>query len=202
MVRISVFLAGLAMLFAVSVQAQNEIITAEAETALQAGQQYFDGKRWRKLWLNSREIIEFGANEQSEENLRSLVPQAKSVMQNEKMRVWQLGRDDKLDSLTRSLRSSESKRFSPVYHLSKRGGPRLALAGNVIVRFKSDQTEQQVTLWAEEKGLSFVRAMPLPRVYLFAADSIASVLPKANEIQKSGEVAYAMPEWRSEAHRR
>jgi len=168
--------------------------------SLETGGRYFDGRHWRQLWLNPHEVADLEQDTLSEELIRRSAPNARAVTHGRGVRIWQLGKDKRIDGMKRGLTRSESRRFAPVYHLSPRGGARVVMAGNMVVRFREEMTRDQLRAWAAEQGVRFVRAMAQPRIYIFAAESPEVALSIANQLQQSGSVEYAMPEFWNEAH--
>ncbi len=72
----------------------------------------------------------------------------------------------------------------------------MALGGGVIVRFKPDWTEAMISAWAAEKGLGLSESLNASsQTYVFNVDAGLAALEKANAIQRSGDVEFAMPQW-------
>lgn len=194
-------LAGL-LSMAMPVQAADDVQVIEpAATSLPTAQKYYDGRRWRQLWLNPQEVVEFDPSALVEEQVRIQAPEARAIKRNKNVRIWRLD-EQGLEGLSRGLKRSDKNRFSPVFHLSKRGGQRMALVGNVIVRFKVELSMPELEQWASGYGLRLVRVMAQPGKFLLSAGSAAQALSIANQIQQTGEVEYATPEWWTEAQMR
>ena len=204
LIKQAVICLGVGLLFLVTpalAEGVAQDVQPAAEASLPAAQKYFDGRRWRQLWLNPQEVVEFGPSDLLEEQIRIQMPTAKVIKRNKNVRIWRLG-EQGLEGLTRGLKRSDQSRVSPVYHLSKRGGQRLALVGNVIVKFKADISMAELEQWAVAHGLRLVRVMAQPGKYLLSAGSAAQALAIANQVQQAGEVVYATPEWWTEAQMR
>jgi len=93
---------------------------------------------------------------------------------------------------------TEVKEVSPVFY---RGGikdplNRMALTGEVIIHFPPEWDESRVNGLAKRYGLSYIKGFDFsPDTRLFSAGSALQSLEVANEIQFSGEVIYAYPNW-------
>jgi len=173
-----------------------------AENVSQQSKRYYDGRRWRTVWINPQELAEFAVGDDSS-LLRSVSPGAKLVQQGRKFRIWKIDQAISTASATkRSLSSTDSSRFAPVFQLSASGGSRMVLSGNIIVRFKQDMDQQQLLAWAQRQGLQLEQKMSIPATYLFYAGQGMLALEKAELIQGSGEVKFAVPEWWRQAYKR
>lgn len=175
---------------------------AVAEKTLSQSMRYFDGLRWRYVWVSENEVVELIQDENDASVLRSLAPGAQLVKQSPRMRIWRLDQTTSAPVITRDLAGAGLVNFSPVFHLSASGGSRLVLTGKLIVGFKQDIDLASVTAWADEQRLTFVKALSLPRAYLFDAAGGLAAMEKANQIQESGIAEYAVPEWWREAYKR
>mgnify|MGYP007077387629 CR=1 FL=1 len=178
---------------------------AQAET-----RRYFDGQRWRQVWVSASEIAELSPRPEAAARLRALAPGAETVHQGVQVRLWRI--DDATDAspaastVSRALNTvpatAEGSRFVPVFHLSPRGGAPLVAVGNIILRFPLQGAPQDPVLWGEARGLRLVKALGLAHSYLFHVADGADVLSKAEQLQLGGEVVYALPEWWRKAQRR
>jgi hypothetical protein len=175
--------------------------TGQTTPAAQAGpaMRYFDGRQWRTVWQNEHELAEI-VDDQSEQV--ELPVGAQLMREGGKLHIWKLEPGTRATVVTRGLDATQSKHFAPVFNLSPRGGVRLVLSGNIVIRFKEGWDDTQLEAWAADQGLTPVSRMSLPRTWLFAAADGMTALEKANAIQESGEVEYAIPEWWRAAHKR
>ena len=176
---------------------------AMAENVSQQSMRYFDGRRWRKVWVNPQELAEFSVDDGNENLLRSVAPAARLVQQGRKFRIWKIDEaGSTATAVTRGLSGAEASRFAPVFQLSASGGSRMVLSGNIIVRFKQDKDQQQLLDWAQQQDLQMQQKMTIPSTYLFYAGQGSLALEKAELIQESGEVKFAVPEWLRQAYKR
>jgi hypothetical protein len=164
-------------------------------------QRYFDGRQWRSVWLDRGEVAEL-IQDNGASVMRALAPTAQLKQQGRRLRIWQLDEAMSLPQLTRNLNSVEQHRFLPVFRLSAEGGARLVPVGNLVVRFKASMKLSQVKLWAEGQGVSLVQKMSPPDTYLIAAGDGMTALERANQIQQSGAVKFAVPEWLRPTYKR
>ena len=163
---------------------------------------YYDGLRWREIWLSEQEVAEVIQGQQDAALFRSLVPNAQLLQQGKTIRIWRLDRTTSAPQLTRNLAGAGLTQFSPVFYLSISGGTRLVPSGKIMIRFNEDLNQAHLTDWANEQGLTLVKQMGLAATYLFDAGDGMAALEKANRIQESGAVQYAVPEWWREAYTR
>ncbi len=176
---------------------------ASEEVKLKQSMRYFDGQRWREVWVSDREVAEVTTREDNDSSiLRSLTPGAQLVKQSPGIRIWRLDQTTTAPVITRDLATAGLNNFTPVFHLSNSGGSRLVLTGKVIVAFKQDNDVASITAWADEQGLTFINALSLPKTYLFDAGEGLAALEKAAQIQESGISQFAVPDWWREAYLR
>ena len=172
---------------------------ASATAATQA-MRYYDGQRWREVWVNDREVVEFVRPGQVSAS-RSLAPAATLLVEGRGVRIWRLDQVGAPLTLSRSL--APAQQLSPVFHLSPAGGSRLALSGNIIVRFKPEWSAEQIQAWLATQNLAQVKVLSgMVATYVLSVGNGLDALARANAIQESGEVVYAMPEWWREVSKR
>jgi hypothetical protein len=193
------FLLGL-VLGCAMLGCQAGLTGAVQSEALTQTMRYYDGQRWREVWVNDHEVVEFIQPGQ-ESITRAVAPSATLLKEGRGVRIWRLDQADAPLTLSRSLTSA--KQYSPVFHLSPTGGSRLALSGNIVVRFKPEWSEAQIQAWLTAQNLAQVKVLSgMPSTYVLSVGNGLDALEKANAIQESGEVEYAMPEWWREVSKR
>ncbi len=187
---------SLALLAIVSLLGCQSAMTATAPEALNRNVTWFDGQQQRTAWISEREFVEFGGGEvaQKRSAVRQIEPAATVVKEVAGGRVW---RTALARAALRSLQTKNSTaRLSPVFHPSRQGGPRMALTGDIVIRFKADWSAEQISRWADQRGLKLLKPVLERRnIYLFQSGPGLAALEQANEIQRSGEVEYATPQW-------
>lgn len=155
---------------------------------------WFDGQRQRSAWVSEREFAEFGQALSASEAGAELEKESRGV------RLW-LSRDD-APGRVRSLRAKAVRaKLSPVFYQYRDGGPRMALAGNILVRFKADWDIGRIEAWAADHQLKLLKPVLKSRnIYLIESEPGMASLELANEIHRSGEVVYATPNWWRETY--
>lgn len=173
---------------------------AQADAPLVSAMRYYDGQRWRDVWINERELVEFVQPGQ-EGAPRTVAPAATLLKEGRGVRIWRL--DQAQPGATSGRALAPAGQLSPVFHLSPRGGSRLALSGNIVVRFKPEWSEAQIQAWLTTQGLAQIKVLDgVPVTYVLHAGNGVDALARANAIQEAGEVEYAMPEWWREVSQR
>ncbi len=133
-----------------------------------------NGKRDVTSWLNPEEYAEFYVpNNSPAEQLKSTTALRNANSQQVKTHgittIWR-AEPQQVDSIVnKSLADSASatentKRppnVSPVFHSSPRpNSPRMALPGNVIIRFQSDMAVENIDIWLTQQNLLKERSLP------------------------------------------
>lgn len=177
------------------------VIHGEAGSALTQSVRYFDGLRWREAWVSEREVVEFYQPGQAR-TAGSAAPGATLLVEGGGVRIWRLSQPSAGGAaMSRAL--APSSMVSPVFHLSSLGGSRLALSGNIVVRFKSEWSEAQIQKWIATQTLTQIKRLNgIKPTYVLGVGGGLEALARANAIHESGEVVYAMPEWWRELKKR
>lgn len=198
-----ILVLGLAAPLQTEVQADEPADTPDGGGGADASLRYFDGRQWRSLWQSEDEVAEIARPSQgrNQSPAASLGPGARLVQQRGGLRIWRL-QDTPDAGVGRSLAGGDPARFSPVFYLSPHGGARLVPRGNIVVRFFSAREPVELDAWAEAQGLRLIGKTSLPATYLFAAGTGMAAVHKANDIQHSGKVHFAVPQWWREAYTR
>jgi hypothetical protein len=178
-------------------------LTAAVQAEVQSqAMSYYDGQRWREVWVNEREVVEFVPPGQ-ERSSRAAAPAATATLlvDGRGVRIWRLDQAGAPLALSRSL--APANHYSPVFHLSPSGGRRLALSGNIVVRFKPEWSAAQIQAWLSAQRFAQVKLLSAESaIYVLSVGNGLDALEKANAIQEGGEVVYAMPEWWREVSKR
>ncbi len=177
----------------------------EGGVALTQTMHYFDGQRWREVWVNEREVVEFfqpGQAGVARALTSDLTPAATLLEEGVGVRIWRLDQQaGEAVAVSRAL--APAKQLSPVFHLSSTGGSRLALSGNIVVRFKPEWSDKQIQAWIAAQNLTQIKMLNgVSATYVISVGSGLDALARANAIQESGAVVYAMPEWWREISKR
>lgn len=166
---------------------------------------YYDGERWREVYVSRNEVAEFAAPDVKQEKaIRAAAPNAVVIESRGQIRFWRIGAEQDAVTLARSLAAqSQPMSVSPVFHGSALGGPRLALGGGVIVRFLAGWSTAEVDTWADRWQVKVERRLsPDRNLYVVTSAPGMAALELANKIQESGEVEAATPQWWVEIQKR
>ncbi len=96
------------------------------------------------------------------------------------------------------LRSDAAVRFaSPVFYPGDRQpDTRMALTGEIIVRFRSSVSEAQLAAFEAQHRVAMVKALDFsPQTYVFDARAVTDSLELCNQLYLAGQVAFAFPNW-------
>ena len=202
--RLVYLLSGLvlaAALYGCQAGAASGVQGEGSSSALTESVRYFDGTRWRQAWVNGREMVEFVEPNQTRAAYTAIAA-ATLLVERPGVRIWQLHSDtDRSTAVSRAL--APERTLSPVFHLSPVGGSRLALSGNIVVRFQPQWSVTQIEAWIARQALVQINVLNgVVATHVLHVGSGWEALDKANAIQQSGEVVYAMPEWWREAGKR
>lgn len=174
-------------------------VTAKVETAEPPAPAtyYYDGGRKQQLWVNPDEIAEFGSTEATDSPVaKSVLPQATLMKAVGTTRIWRVETPTTAKTLTQS-KAVENAAFSPVFRsIAAASAPRMALPGNIFVTFKADWTPAQIDDWVRSRNLTVIEQLAYdPRTYVIKTEPGIAALELANELQQSGEVESATPNW-------
>lgn len=174
---------------------------------------WFNGEREEWVWMVDDEVVVFKKNKkESDEKEKNtimsdqaladeIIPGAIIESANEKITFYKLPEKKEikeLQSVCKSLsKKTNVKHASSVFYPGFRNPEsRMALTGEIIVHFKSTQTNENLDEFAKKYGLKLIRSFDFsPNTYLFDARLAEDSLDLANKIHKSGEVKYAYPNW-------
>lgn len=180
-------------------------LSGAAATVNPAPLKYYDGERWRELYVSSNEIAEFVApNAPKESPIRTVAPGAVLLESKGQVKYWRIGEGQDSLAVTRSLATQkQAPTVSPVFHRSALGGGRMVLGGGVVVRFPAGWSAAEVNDWAGRWQVKVERRLsPDRNLYLITSAPGMAALELANKIQESGEVEAATPQWRVEVQKR
>lgn len=143
---------------------------------------WYDGGQRRALTLQPDLLAEFGPSAA----VQTAAPDAEVKQRFGVVTVFRL---------TRPL--AVSARVSPVF---REGGTPfgrwMALPGGVVVQFRNDWDEARVGAWARRRGLELEQKLALGGSWFaFRTAPGLAALTLANQLQESGEVVSASPNW-------
>lgn len=158
---------------------------------------YYDGERWREIYVSTSDVAEFGVGDVAPSAaLRALAPNATLLESRGRVRYWRLNAGQDATTLSRSLGATSTSAFSPVFYRSAQGGSRLSLGGGVLVRFPLAWKNTEIDAWIQRWQLRIDHVvLPDKNIYLIISAPGMAALELANRIQESGEVESATPQW-------
>ncbi|MBI5637865.1 MAG: hypothetical protein HZA03_07845 [Nitrospinae bacterium] len=162
-----------------------------------AGNFYYDGGRQRALLLDDTLVAEFG---QTPNAVKSAIPGAQSAKSGGGATIYRV----QPGSYKAAASAAPKASISPVFHEGGSAAGRLmALPGGVLVNFKAGWTAAQVNGWAAAKGLAVDKKLAIgENWYAIKSAPGQASLDLANQIQQSGEVVSATPNWWKEVSTR
>ena len=182
-------------------------VVKQSDSQLNESYTWFDGERQRKVWLNPDEIAEFTDYERQQRlgiNRRALTDGAVLLKKQGNLRIWKVSDKEPGAQLRAFNRDDHRANYSPVFHATSAiRSPRMALPGNIIVAFSESWDLQKADQWLEEKGLKVLKSVIEEQgIFLVGSESGLASLSLANELSKTQEVRYAMPDWWRETFKR
>ena len=172
-----------------------------------------NGKRDVTSWLNPEEYAEFYVpNSNAAEQLKSTTALRNADSQQVKTHgittIWRAESQQVDTIVSKSLADSASaaantKRapsVSPVFHSSPRpNSPRMALPGNVIIRFQSDMTVESIDIWLTQQNLLKERSLPGDGLTIVVkSDPGMAALNLVKRLGNQTEIYEISPNWWSE----
>lgn len=161
------------------------------------GDYYYEGGQPRALLRDDTLLAAFGAMPAA---VKSALPNAQAAKVNGGATIYRV----QAGSYKTALGVAPGAAVSPVFHDGGSPAGRLmALPGGVLVNFKTAWTEQQVNNWAATKGLAVDKKLAIgENWYVIKSAPGQASLDLANQIQLSGEVVSASPNWWKEVSAR
>ncbi len=162
-----------------------------------AADYYYDGGKQRPLLLDDTLVAVFGATPAA---VRSALPGAQATRMKGGATIYRA----QAGSYKTMLGVAPGAAVSPVFHEgASTAGRLMALPGGVLVNFKADWTAQQVNDWSAAKGLVIDKKLSIGQNwYLIKSPAGQASLDLANQLQQSGEVESASPNWWKEVSTR
>ncbi|MCF6256056.1 MAG: hypothetical protein L3J98_02660 [Gammaproteobacteria bacterium] len=176
-----------------------------------------NGKRDITSWLNPEEYAEFYVpNNNAAEQLKSTTAlrnansqQVKThgittIWRAEPQQVENIVSKSLADSASAAANAKRSPNVSPVFHSSPRpNSPRMALPGNVIIRFQSDMAVENIHIWLTQHNLLKERSLPGDGLTIVVkSEPGMAALNLVKRLGKQTEIYEISPNWWSEPQRR
>lgn len=196
---------GLVIGGSILLAASLEVFSAEPERIMKT---WHDGERERKVWMAVDELAIFYSTgkvpqgvDQKRVLLGKYIPEATIEEHAGRftfVKANQLTVMTNMQSIRANMQTDENIRYlSRVFYLGQKGdSSRMVLGGEIVVGFGRPQSENEVLDWCAKYGLRMIRQSGFhPNTYLVDATGADDLLELASTVRKSGETAFAYPNW-------
>ncbi len=170
---------------------------------------WYDGNIKKNLWFTINRVAIIPDKIRSEdiqalaEILRKQMPGASTVIEQENKIIYlgipEIKNVNDLTGTVQKLKQiSNIKNISPLFYQdSKQTRDWQLLSGELIIHFKSEWTEPEITRWFVDKNLSIIEQFSFARnaYRVIQVDNARTSLDIANEIYESGDVKFSYPNW-------
>lgn len=177
-----------------------------------------NGKRDITNWLNPKEYAEFYVPNSNTKNSTAKQIESAIALRNnahsqqvkthgittiwraEPQQVDAIVSKSLADAANTAPNAKLAPRVSPVFHTSPRpNSPRMALPGNVIIRFQSDMAAGNIDAWLTQQNLLKVRSLPGDGLTIIVkSEPGMAALNLARRLSSQAEVYEVSPNWWSE----
>ncbi|MFN3603072.1 MAG: S8 family serine peptidase [Leptonema sp. (in: bacteria)] len=157
---------------------------------------YYEGKEEKKLYLQKDYLADFTENSSF---IKNIDPKGKLLKKQGTVSIYQVG-DPKIrnqiqkGTLTKSLKPQS--KLSEVFSTHPSGGPKIALPGNIIIKFKDSVSKSQIDQILQSKNLKVIRIQKILEqdYYIIESPSGLASLELANQLASLPEVEYSKPD--------
>lgn len=167
---------------------------------------WYDGSTAHQVWLNPNLVAEFNPSTKGGEAVKSVSPAATQLTTKRSMgavRIWKLGSGGGSVAARSFSAVHPSGAYSPVFHDDAGGGRMRALPGNVIVYLNPNWDSAAIYDWLAKRKLQTLKKLNIGKnVFVIQSGPGLEALNLANELQLSGEVVSAKPDWWKEVSTR
>jgi len=176
-----------------------------------------DGKRDVTRWLDPEEYAEFYVPNNDTKNSTAKQHIAAAALRNtnsqkiKKHGITTLWRADPqqvnaivsrspADITSVAPNTEQAPRVSPVFHSSPHpDSPRMALPGNIIIRFQSNMAGEDIDTWLARQGLLKVRSLPGDGLTIVVkSEPGMAALNLVEQLSNQAEIDEISPNWWSE----
>lgn len=167
-----------------------------AEAASGGGQPvqtYYDGGQPRRILLDEALVAEFGTAPAA---VRMAAPDARVEKRIGGAVIYRVSPD----GAKAAIKLAAPRIVSPVFHLGgSPNGPLMTLPGGVLVNFNAGWGSSQIYAWAAGQGLTMGSQLQIGGNWWMVNSAAGQAsLDLANQIQASGQVVSATPNWMME----
>jgi hypothetical protein len=175
-------------------------------TELSQSYTWYEGGTAHQVWLNPGLVAEFNPSTKGAKAVKSVSPAATQLSSQSVrggIRIWNLDNGAAVSARSFSV-AHPSGAYSPVFHDDATDSGRMrALPGNVIVTLNPDWNAAAVNDWLAKRKLKSLKKLNNGKnVFLIQSAPGLDALNLANELQSSGEVVSASPDWWKEVSHR
>lgn len=155
---------------------------------------WYDGGQIRTVYLAPQLVADFAGG------VKSAMPAARELEARGSVVIYEVTAGVNPVAVRAAVSATGSiAAVSPVFYDDGGGtGRRRALPGNVVVEFSPDRDAESVAGWADAEGLTLLRKLSFGNYYLVQSPAGMASLELANQLQQSGEVRSAQPNWWTE----
>jgi len=167
-----------------------------------------NGKRDVTYWLNPEEYAEFHMPDSNTKQNTSAAAVRNANSQQVKTHgmttIWRAGPQQVKTIVSKSPVDTTTSRVSPVFHSSPHpDASRMALPGNIIIRFQSNMTAESIDTWLTRQGLFKVRSLPGDGLtVIIKSEPGMATLNLVEQLSSQTDIDEISPNWWSEAHLR
>lgn len=160
---------------------------------------FFEGKEEKKLYLQKDYLVDFSNNE-SFHNINAIDKNAKLHKQIGSVKIYEITDNDikkKIEKgISHTINLKTHSKISEVFSFHPKGGPKVALPGNVIVKFKDSISDQEIQKILKSKGLKVIQIQKILDKDYYIIEFLPGLpsLELANQLRNLPEVEYSKPD--------
>lgn len=157
---------------------------------------FYEGKEEKKLYLQKDYLADF-SNEDTFQN--AIDKNAKLHKQIGVVKIYEISDYNIKKKIEKGIFTKNLKttsKISEVFSFYPKGGPKIALPGNIIVKFKDTIAKDQIESILKSKGLKIIRIQKILDKEYFILETPPGLpsLELANQLRNLPEVEYSKPD--------
>ncbi len=172
-----------------------------------------NGKRDLTHWLNPEEYAEFHVPDSNTKNNTTKQNASAVALRNANSQpvkthgmttIWRAGPQQVKSIVSKSPVDTTTSGVSPVFHSSPHpDASRMALPGNIIIRFQPNMTAESIDTWLNRQGLLKVRSLPGDGLtVIIKSEPGMATLNLVEQLSSQTGIDEISPNWWSETHLR